>query len=185
MGRIAVPGLEDELGDVVRKARSGLGIEPADLAQQAGMSEADLKGVETYTRHPDEAQVRRLAQALRLRTGQLWDLAAESWSAPGVPWRIGDAYAVDRLTNDFPEHCYVVADRDGACLIVDPGADPDRIIQTATGNGRKPAGILITHYHHDHTGALVPVQRATGAPVYVHEADRQGVEGVPAGTVKT
>jgi glyoxylase-like metal-dependent hydrolase (beta-lactamase superfamily II) len=177
--------LEDELGDVVRKARSGLGIEPAELAQQVGLSEADLKDVEAYRHRPDEAQVRRLAQALHLRPDQLWDLAAETWSAPEVPWQIGETYTMDRLTNHYPEHCYVVADRDGNCLIVDPGAEAERIVETATRDGRRPAGILITHYHQDHTGAVVPVQQATGAPVYVHEADRQGVEGVPAGAVKT
>src|SRR5439155_3370827 len=168
-----------ELGEVVRKARGGLGIELGDLAQQVGLPEAELRGVEAYTHHPEEEQVRRLAQAPQLRPDQLWALAAETWSAPEVPWQIGDAYTVERLTNHYPEHCYVIAARDGTCLIVDPGAEAERIVQTATGQGRQPTGILITHYHQDHTGALVPVQQATGAAVYVHEADRQGVDGVP------
>jgi hydroxyacylglutathione hydrolase len=187
-----MPGLEDELGDVVRKARSGLGITVEELAKQVGMSETDLKGVEVYTRHPDEAQVRRLAAALQLRAGQLWDLAEDSWSAPDGPWTIGDTFTVERITNHYPEHCYVIADHDGNCLIVDPGAEEDRIIaavQSRTPNaaagGRNPHGILITHFHQDHTGAVVPVQQATRTTVYVHEADRQGVNGVPAAAVKT
>jgi glyoxylase-like metal-dependent hydrolase (beta-lactamase superfamily II) len=180
-----MPGLEDELGDVVRKARGGLGIELADLAQRVGMIEADLKGVEVYTRHPDEAQVRRLAEALQLRPDQLWDLAQDAWSAPEVPWQIGDDYSVERLTNHYPEHCYVILDRQGACLIVDPGDEAERILETVRRDERKPAGILITHYHQDHTGAVVPVQQGTGSPVYVHQADRQGVDGVPESAIKT
>ncbi len=187
-----MPGLEDELGDVVRKARSGQGISVEELAKQVGMSETDLKGVEVYTRHPDEPQVRALAQALQLRPDQLWDLAEDIWSAPDGPWTIGDALTVDRITNHYPEHCYIVTDRDGHCLIVDPGAEEDRIIEAVrrpiTGvapQGRAPRGILITHFHQDHTGAVVPVQQATRTSVYVHEADRQGVNGVPAEAVKT
>ena len=139
-----MPGLEDELGDVVRKARSGRGLEVADLARQVGLSETDLKGVEVYTRHPDETQVRALARALQLRPDQLWELAEDTWGAPEVPWRIGERYTVEALTNHYPEHCYVIADPEGNCLIVDPGDEADRIIATATSAGRRPHAILIT-----------------------------------------
>jgi len=180
-----MPGLEDELGDVVRKARGGLGISLADLSQQVGISEADLKGVEVYTRHPDEAHVRRLAQSLQLRPDQLWDLAEDSWSAPEAPWTIGSGLTIDCLTNHYPEHCYIVVDRDNRCLIVDPGDEPERIIAATVGAGRVAQGILITHNHQDHTGAVVPVQAATKALVYVHEADTSGVSGVPQESVRT
>ena len=179
-----MPGLEDELGDVVKKARTGLGLSVAELAARSGLSESDLKGVEVYTRHPEEADVRRLADALGLRPDALWELADERWSAPEVPWTIGQRYTVDCLTDDYPEHCYVVTAPDGACLIVDPGSGPERVLATATASGRRPAGILVTHRHGDHTGAVVPVQAATGAPVYVQEQDTEGVAGVPAAAVR-
>ena len=187
-----MPGLEDEFGDVVRKARSGLGLSAEQLATQTGLSERELKSIEAYTGHPDEAQVRRLAQVLQLRADQLWAMAQDSWSAPDVPWTIGDTFQIQRLTNHYPEHCYVITDRDGHCLIVDPGDEAGRIIEAATGPSEwakapqsAPRGILITHYHQDHTGAVVPVQRAAKTHVYVHEADRQGVSGVPEHAVKT
>lgn len=178
-----MPGLEDELGDIVRKARSGLGIEVPQLAQSAGLSEHELQGLEVYTFRPSEQQVRALAAALQLGADQLWEIADETWSAPDVPRSIGDAYTIDCLTNDYPEHCYVITATDGACLIVDPGAEPDRVIAEATRNGRRPAGILITHRHQDHTGALVPVQRATGAPVFIHKEDVEGASDVPSTSV--
>lgn len=179
-----MPGLEDELGDIVRKARSGLGLKMADVAQRAGLAERELKSLEVYTFHPNETQVRALAEVLQLRPDRLWEIAQESWSAPEVPWSIGPL-TVDCLTNDYPEHCYVVTAPDGACLIVDPGDEAERVVATATQAGRRPAAILITHGHQDHTGAVVPVQRATGAPVYVHQADAESVSGVPGGAVKT
>jgi glyoxylase-like metal-dependent hydrolase (beta-lactamase superfamily II) len=180
-----MPGLEDELGDVVRKARTGLGIDLADLARQTGMSEQDLKGVEVYTKHPNEAQVRRLADVLKLRPDQLWALAEDTWEAPEPSWRIGDGFTVECITNHYPEHCYVVTSSGGESFVVDPGGEAERVAQTATAGGRRPAGILITHNHRDHTEALVAVQQATGAPVFIHAADAQGAAGVPAAQVRT
>jgi glyoxylase-like metal-dependent hydrolase (beta-lactamase superfamily II) len=180
-----MPGLEDEFGDVVKKARSGLGLTQAELGARAGLSEADVRAIEAYTLRPDEAHVRRLAAILGLRPDQLWALAQDSWSAPDVPWTIGDAYAVERLTNRYPEHCYVVVAPSGECLIVDPGDEAERVVHTASAGGRTAVAILITHAHRDHTGAVVPVQRATDAPVFVHQADVQGVAGVPTASVKT
>jgi hydroxyacylglutathione hydrolase len=179
-----VPGLEDELGDVVKKARTGLKLSLESVAAQSGLSERDLKGVEVYTKHPTEPEVRRMAEVLGLRPDQLWDLAQESWSAPDVPWQIGTDYTVDCLTNHYPEHCYVVTASSGACLVIDPGDEAERIVQTATRDGRRPVAILITHRHRDHTGAVVPVQRATGAPVYVQASDLEGVAGVPRDAVR-
>ncbi|HET7770274.1 MAG TPA: MBL fold metallo-hydrolase [Chloroflexota bacterium] len=180
-----MPGLEDELGDIVRKARSGLGIEVAQLAQSAGLSEKELKALEVYTFRPNEQQVRALAEALQLGANQLWEIAQDSWSAPEVQWKIGDAFTIDCLTNDYPEHCYVITARSGECLIVDPGAEAERVGREATRDGRRPVGILITHQHQDHTGALVPVQAVTKAPVFIHRQDEAGSAGVPSGSVNT
>jgi len=180
-----MPGLEDELGDLVKKARAGLGIDAGELAQRVGLTEREINGLERYTFHPNEQQVRALAEVLKFRADQLWDIAREAWAAPEVPWTIGGHYTIDCLTNDYPEHCYIVTANDGACLIIDPGAEPERVIQEATKDGRRPAAILITHRHQDHTGAAVPVQKATGAPVFVHRDDAEGVAGVPQSAVKT
>ena len=48
-------------------------------------------------------------------------------------------------------NCYIVSD-DSSCLIIDPGDEVDKIINEI-GN-LKPVGIIITHYHFDHIGAL-------------------------------
>lgn len=49
------------------------------------------------------------------------------------------------------ENCYVLS-IDNDCLIVDPGDEADKITR-AIGN-KSVLGILITHYHFDHIGAL-------------------------------
>jgi glyoxylase-like metal-dependent hydrolase (beta-lactamase superfamily II) len=65
------------------------------------------------------------------------------------------------------ENCFV-ARRDGAdrALIVDPGDEAERILRAVDELGVGVDAILLTHTHFDHVGAVAPVARATGAPVY-------------------
>jgi glyoxylase-like metal-dependent hydrolase (beta-lactamase superfamily II) len=66
------------------------------------------------------------------------------------------------------ENCYIVR-RDGSdrALIVDPGDEPDKLLQAVEGLGVTIDGILLTHTHFDHVGAVAPVAKATGAEVWV------------------
>ncbi len=52
-------------------------------------------------------------------------------------------------------------------LIVDPGDEPDKLVGAIDALGVKLDGILLTHTHFDHVGAVAPVARATGAEVWV------------------
>jgi hydroxyacylglutathione hydrolase len=57
-------------------------------------------------------------------------------------------------------------------LIIDPGEEPDRILATLEQLGiSKLEAILLTHTHFDHIGAVAPVAKATGAPVYCPELE--------------
>jgi hydroxyacylglutathione hydrolase len=72
------------------------------------------------------------------------------------------------------ENCYIVrasADADHA-VIVDPGDEAERLLKAADDLGVKLDAILLTHCHFDHIGAVAPVARATGAPVYCPEIER-------------
>ena len=73
------------------------------------------------------------------------------------------------------ENCYVVRRPDAAdAVIVDPGEEPDRLLAALEALGiTKLAGILLTHTHFDHIGAVAPVAAATGAPVWCPELERQ------------
>jgi glyoxylase-like metal-dependent hydrolase (beta-lactamase superfamily II) len=56
-------------------------------------------------------------------------------------------------------------------LIVDPGDEPERILAALEELGIGLEAILLTHTHFDHVGAVAPVARATGAPVYCPELE--------------
>ena len=70
------------------------------------------------------------------------------------------------------ENCFVLR-REGADrgLIVDPGEEAERILATVDDLGIGIDAILLTHTHFDHVGAVAPVARATGAPVYCPELE--------------
>lgn len=65
------------------------------------------------------------------------------------------------------ENCYIVR-RAGAdrAVIVDPGDEAPRLLAAAEQLGVTIEAILLTHTHFDHIGAVAPVARATGAPVW-------------------
>lgn len=72
------------------------------------------------------------------------------------------------------ENCYVVRAKGASqALIVDPGEEPERLLGALDALGVSVEAILITHTHFDHIGAVAPVARATGAPVWCPELERQ------------
>jgi hydroxyacylglutathione hydrolase len=70
------------------------------------------------------------------------------------------------------ENCYLFrAEASDRALIVDPGEEADRILKAVEGLGVAVEGILLTHTHFDHIGAVGPVARETGAPVWCPEIE--------------
>jgi hydroxyacylglutathione hydrolase len=71
------------------------------------------------------------------------------------------------------ENAYIVrADpRATSALLIDPGEEPQRLLDAASALGAEIEAILITHCHFDHIGAVAPIARATGAPVYCPEIE--------------
>ncbi len=70
------------------------------------------------------------------------------------------------------ENCFVFV-RDGSDrgLVVDPGDEAERIEATIGEMGIGIDAILLTHTHFDHVGAVAPLARSTGAPVYCPELE--------------
>ena len=70
------------------------------------------------------------------------------------------------------ENSYVLR-RDGSdrALIVDPGDEADKLLGAIDQLGVTLEGILLTHTHFDHVGAVAPVAEATGAEVWVPRSE--------------
>ena len=80
----------------------------------------------------------------------------------------------------FAENCYVVVDEAAReCAIVDPGEESGLILHKVAATGARPIGIWLTHAHLDHVLGVPQVAAETGAPVYLHPADKPLYDAVP------
>lgn len=83
--------------------------------------------------------------------------AARVWSLP---------------TGPLQENAVLVAGAENEGFLFDPGDDAGRILALVQGAGVTVRGILLTHAHFDHIGAVQPVREALGVPAWLHPADQ-------------
>jgi hydroxyacylglutathione hydrolase len=57
-------------------------------------------------------------------------------------------------------------------VVVDPGAEAERLLDSLEQRQARCVGILITHGHWDHLGAVADLAEATGAPVHMADDER-------------
>jgi hydroxyacylglutathione hydrolase len=70
-------------------------------------------------------------------------------------------------------NCSVIGDEvSREAIVIDPGDDVSEIIGILERNGLTAKMIVITHAHIDHIGGAQKLRARTGAPVYMHEADK-------------
>jgi glyoxylase-like metal-dependent hydrolase (beta-lactamase superfamily II) len=71
----------------------------------------------------------------------------------------------------FQANCYLLVNADQEALVIDPGAEPEKICRIIRELGLKIAGYPLTHGHMDHVGALGEVWTEFPAPVGLHALD--------------
>lgn len=71
----------------------------------------------------------------------------------------------------FQTNCYVLTDDETkTAIVIDPGYDPEIVLDAI--DGFKVTHLLLTHAHLDHIGGLAQLKAATGAPVYIHQNEK-------------
>ncbi len=166
--------LEDELGDILAKARDGKSWSQRDLAEAVGLSLEKIRAIESCQSVPGDEAVRKLAKALDLHAPSLVDIARESW-APNPPV-YGDAdfelFRVDAYMGMYPVKCYLVrCKKTGAAAAVDTGASPELVVKKAAELGWSVSKILLTHSHPDHAGGLQALDKAFNCPAWIDRAE--------------
>ena len=76
------------------------------------------------------------------------------------------------VVGPLQENCFVLGDsetKEG--VVIDPGADPERILAVVARRGLKIKYLINTHGHFDHVGGNRRVLEATGAELLIHGAD--------------
>ena len=88
----------------------------------------------------------------------------------------GDLQVTKVCVGEWDNNVYVLA-AGGEALVVDGAAEPERILAEA--DGLRVLGIVETHGHADHVGALADLVDALGVPVLAHAGDRMPVPTEP------
>jgi glyoxylase-like metal-dependent hydrolase (beta-lactamase superfamily II) len=69
----------------------------------------------------------------------------------------------------FQENCYLVLDEATRhAVLIDPGADGERLAAAVRAEDAQLAAIWLTHAHVDHVGGIAAVKRAFDIPVVMH-----------------
>jgi len=92
-----------------------------------------------------------------------------------LPETLRDRLAVVRIeSRPFSQNTYVVhrPTRPAACLVVDPGFEPEAIVAWIDGERLEPAAILLTHGHSDHIAGNAALRRRWPAlPIMIGRND--------------
>ncbi len=84
------------------------------------------------------------------------------------------------VVSAFESNCYLVGDeRTRQAFVIDPGDEPDVILEALEVSHLQAKLILATHAHIDHVMAAAAVREATGAPFMMHPADAGLLAAMP------
>jgi len=75
---------------------------------------------------------------------------------------------------ELETNCYLFFDEaDRRCLVIDPGAEAERILELIAGEKLLPQAVVLTHGHPDHLGAAAAIGARFRIPLWLHKADDQ------------
>jgi hydroxyacylglutathione hydrolase len=81
-------------------------------------------------------------------------------------------------------NCYLVyCEESSECAVVDPGAEPERIIRQISSLELEPVILIDTHGHVDHVGANKDIKEKYDIPLCIHSLDSRMLDNILATTM--
>lgn len=76
------------------------------------------------------------------------------------------------VVGPLENNCFVIVDENSKeCFVVDPGDEPDRILDFIHESNLRVKYIICTHAHFDHVGAVSEIKNGTKAKIVIHKDD--------------
>lgn len=104
--------------------------------------------------------------------------------SPDILLPAADVCVICLESAPFGENTYVVhRPNHAACLVIDPGFEPDRVIEAIVDRALEPQAILLTHGHSDHIAGNAALRRRwPDLPILIGSGDAAKL-GDPAGNL--
>ena len=165
--------LEDEVGDIIRKARTGLGFTTGQAAERAGMPVPVLEEVESCNHTPSQEEAGLLARVLCLNPAKLYDSAIGLWHpeepSPDV---LSEVVIIEGSMGSYKVNGYILIDKaSGEAAAFDTANDSKKVLEALHERGGRLKYLFLTHCHTDHTGGLEGIFKATEAGIGIPEGE--------------
>lgn len=157
--------LEDDLCDIIKKARTGLKLSVGDVARLTGLPGADITALERGDQLRDRAELRAIANALGLRLTALEDIVVEKWLPQPLPMMPG-IETVQGEISGYAVKGYIVHDG-GEAVLIDTAYNAEMMIEILEARRLRLVGICLTHGHADHAEGIQKLVTRWPVPVYL------------------
>ncbi|MBI5407318.1 MAG: MBL fold metallo-hydrolase [Nitrospirae bacterium] len=165
--------LEDEVGDIIRKARTGLGLTTGQTAERAGMPVSVLEEIELCSHTLSQEEAGSLAKVLSLNSAKLYESVMGLWHPEEPsPDALSDVVIIEGSIGAYKVNGYILIDKaSGEAAAFDTANDSKKVLDALQEKGVRLKYLFLTHCHTDHTGGLEGIFKATEAGIGIPEGE--------------
>ena len=170
--------LEDELSDIIKKARTGQQRSVAEVARLSGLPVAELTELERGHAPRGTEQVQAVARALGLKEKPL-EQVAEGWTPGSLPSSTAQVETILGSIGGYEVKGYIVHDG-GEAILIDTAYNASAMLDLLRRRNLRLRAICLTHGHSDHAEGIEQLLSAFTVPVYLGPDDVDLLEWRPA-----
>tara|TARA_B100000315_G_scaffold224382_1_gene229876 strand:+ start:5668 stop:6525 length:858 start_codon:yes stop_codon:yes gene_type:complete len=165
--------LEDEFGDIIKKARQGQGLTLDDVISETGISKTILRALEECKQLPTLNEIKEIASLLSLDQKTLNTIGQKQWHPRDSPnWITKTIETVRGNIGGYEVKGYLLYDLTTKdAVMIDTAYNPNQMLHHINTLGLHLKGICLTHGHTDHTHGIDAIVAAHPTTVHIGHGD--------------